>query len=359
MKVFSAIAALIGLCLCASPAPAWVALPGQPPTGDFTVITDPFCRSDGCYDSSLLEEFSLEEWQAGIRNAVQQWNAVNAGVHIHTRAALPGEDPCNLPLDVLPIMIVDGGADGRVCPGDHPVPGFGGRYSYSSRVYISRKLPAGVSTLSRLITHEIGHRLGLDHPDENGQSVPSIMNSDLHCKKTKNDATTTIRWCDTPQPDDIAGLHALYGGQPQESLLVGVLENPPDGASRSGIGVISGWVCEAEQVEIVFNSGTAQEVTTYASYGTAREDTRGRCDDSNNGFGLLFNWNLLGDGQHTVVARVDGQELGRATVKVTTLDGEFPKGLSGQFSLEFPDIGDRIHIRWDESVQNFVIIRKD
>ena len=66
-----------------------------------------------------------------------------------------------------------------------------------------------------------------------------------------------------------------------------------------------------------------------AAYGTERLDTAGVCGDTDNGFGLLFNWNLLGEGAHEVVAYVDGIELGRATVQVTTLGEEFLRGVAG------------------------------
>jgi len=69
---------------------------------------------------------------------------------------------------------------------------------------------------------------------------------------------------------------------------------------QSGIGVISGWVCEADTVEIELN-GVPHE----AAYGTERVDTQGACGDTDNGFGLLFNWNLLGDGEYVVIATVD------------------------------------------------------
>ena len=36
---------------------------------------------------------------------------------------------------------------------------------------------------------------------------------------------------------------------------------------------------------------------------------RGACGDTNNGFGLLYNWNRLGDGVHTVTAYADGVEV--------------------------------------------------
>ena len=74
-----------------------------------------------------------------------------------------------------------------------------------------------------------------------------------------------------------------------------------------------------------------------AAYGTARADTAVQrkdgtplCGDTDNGFGLLFNWNLLGDGEHTIVALVDEVELGRATVTVTTVGaGEEEEFLRG------------------------------
>jgi hypothetical protein len=51
----------------------------------------------------------------------------------------------------------------------------------------------------RVILHELGHALGLDHPDEAGQSVTAIMNSQ-------------ISGIDTLQQDDKAGITFLYSG---------------------------------------------------------------------------------------------------------------------------------------------------
>ena len=54
-----------------------------------------------------------------------------------------------------------------------------------------------------------------------------------------------------------------------------ILENPQPGSFQSGIGVISGWVCEANQIEIEFDNGAADR--WQAGYGTRRTDTRGTC----------------------------------------------------------------------------------
>ena len=153
----------------------------------------------------------------------------------------------------------------------------------------------------------------------------------------------------------------------------GVLENPQPESWQSGIGVISGWVCEAEQVEIVLNAappglaayGTERipyrpgrrRLGVLAAYGTERGDTAAECGDTDNGFGLLYNWNLLGDGEHTVVVRVDGVEVGRATVQVTTLGEDYARGLEGEYRLEaFPRPGQTVTVAWQEAQQNFVIV---
>lgn len=55
-----------------------------------------------------------------------------------------------------------------------------------------------VIDLQRVALHELGHLLGLDHPDEDGQQVDAIMNSRIGNR-------------DTLSEDDIAGARQLYG----------------------------------------------------------------------------------------------------------------------------------------------------
>ena len=139
----------------------------------------------------------------------------------------------------------------------------------------------------------------------------------------------------------------------------GVLENPKPGSFQSGIGVLSGWVCEATAVELEFHHGVTGTVSrATAGYGTGRGDTEDTCGDTDNGFGLLFNWNLLGDGLHTVRALADGVEFARSTFTVTTLGlGAYPTGLSGECSVpDFPTTGQTTVIEWQEAQQNFVIV---
>ena len=157
--------------------------------------------------------------------------------------------------------------------------------------------------------------------------------------------------------DGVAGNTAMLtesGTQPCGQAL----ENPQPDSSQSGIGVISGWVCEAEEITVEFEHGETGAVSsTTAGYGTSRADTMDTCGDDNNGFSLLFNWNLLGDGMHTVRTLADGVEFGRSSVMVSSLGlGEFVTGLSGMYPLaDFPLMGTTTTIQWEQSLQNFVI----
>lgn len=129
------------------------------------------------------------------------------------------------------------------------------------------------------------------------------------------------------------------------------LENPQPNSFLSGIVVISGWVCDATRVDIELDG-----VRYQAAYGTIREDTRVVCGDDNNGFGLLFNWNRLGNGVHTVRAFADDQEFGNVTATVTTLGAEFLTGASGEFTLkDFPRENTSVTLLWQQSLQNFVL----
>ena len=143
------------------------------------------------------------------------------------------------------------------------------------------------------------------------------------------------------------------GGYNQVAGVNARLENPSLGSAQSGISAISGWACEAEKIVIELNG-----VPLSATYGTEREPAVEQiCGHSDAGFGLLWNWNNLGAGTHTVRALVDGVEFANTTVRVTTFGEPFRRGLSGTFPIpDFPRSGETKRLRWAESLQNFVII---
>lgn len=148
---------------------------------------------------------------------------------------------------------------------------------------------------------------------------------------------------------------ALAGAAaPVWSQATTVIENPQPGATLSGIGLISGWSCAARNIEVSFDgASTRQRVPT----GGARADTQGICGRSDTGFGLLFNYNVLGAGQHSLQVWVDGVPFGAPIgFNVVTLGGEFVAGAAASFDLpNFPTPGRTARIEWRESLQNFAI----
>ena len=173
-------------------------------------------------------------------------------------------------------------------------------------------------------------------------NVPCMI--ETICEEINSDSSA----CDIEQPEPIS-----------MELSVGVLENPPASsdilyAERSGVSTISGWVCDAEKVMIEING-----VKQPAAYGTSRIDTEGVCGDEYNGFGLLFNWNNLGDGIHSVKAYADGVEFASTQVKVTTLGEEFLTGVADVVNIgSFGNQGN-VFLRWVESTQNYAITDTD
>lgn len=129
------------------------------------------------------------------------------------------------------------------------------------------------------------------------------------------------------------------------------LESPAFGSFRSGVNAVSGWSCNASQIDIEING-----ISFPAPYGIDRQDTAPICGHPDNGFSLLINWNQFGDGEHSVRALADGEEFANGTVTVITLGVEFLSGASGEYTLpDFPQAGTEVTVRWEEAWQNFVI----
>jgi hypothetical protein len=76
-------------------------------------------------------------------------------------------------------------------------------------------------------------------------------------------------------------LLSLAAARPSQAQTA--LENPQPASFQSGIGVVSGWACSAQRIDIVFDSFPPVQ----AAYGTNRGDTAVACGDTDNGFGLL------------------------------------------------------------------------
>ena len=140
--------------------------------------------------------------------------------------------------------------------------------------------------------------------------------------------------------------------------LTSSLEIPGNGVTLSGIGVISGWKCEAEgDITIRLNAGESIPAT----YGLPRADTRGVCgNDGNNGFFSYTNWGNLGDGEHTAVAYDNGEEFARSTFTVATLGEAFVQGASGECTIpDFPSPGESATFAWNQSTQHLELVPEE
>lgn len=129
------------------------------------------------------------------------------------------------------------------------------------------------------------------------------------------------------------------------------LENPTPGSIKSGVGIISGWVCDADELEVSFNRGTLQ----FVPYGSERVDTESVCGDTDNGFGLLINYNNLGNGPHTVTLYADGEVATQVHFNVKTLGTDFLRGVTGNGTVELSD-GKHVAVQWEETTQGFTIM---
>jgi hypothetical protein len=90
-----------------------------------------------------------------------------------------------------------------------------------------------------------------------------------------------------------------------------------------------------------------------------RQDTAGPCDNSgNNSFVITqpWNWNVFGDGQHTILFFDNGQQFASRTFEIATFGTEYLSGPTASCTVQdFPDPGTDVEVSWDEAIQNFRI----
>ena len=261
MKIRILLFALLMISALAGPAGAWVRGYQPFPEGETTVVVHKFCFTASAITNGVdpCHRFTDQEWHSVIRQAFNAWNEVGANFVFRERPARPNEDPCAYRTgaqrkDVYVILA----SPDDLCRRDGPLNSARVEFAPSAiRIYINTVIEMTTGTVQSLLIHEFGHVVGLGHPDEAGQHVRAIMNG----------------WVlyDTLQPDDIEGILALYG---ERALLTGFLENPRPGSNQSGLGVISGWVCEAGQVMVrVLYHSSGAVIQLPAAYGTERADT--------------------------------------------------------------------------------------
>lgn len=131
------------------------------------------------------------------------------------------------------------------------------------------------------------------------------------------------------------------------------LENPAANSTESGIGIISGFHCSSKNISFKLNGQDIGKAGT----GTDRGDTQGLCGRSDTGFSLLFNFNLLEPGRHSLSMFADGQLFETRSFSSTRSAGqEFAQGKSKTIVIsDFPQTGHSTRLDWVTAKQVFVV----
>jgi hypothetical protein len=205
----------LALALCAARAEAFVVF--EPPAHRFHMS---LALGDEPFPSL---GYGVQSWNALAELALGRWNGVGVGVSrdhaffSSTRSAASddlcertgvnqvafADRFCGRSLgDAVAITRLWIGADDTILEADVV---FNTSYTFNAYGGPLRRDDAARSGVSydiyRVLLHEFGHVIGLDHPDDGGQQVLAIMN-----RRVSDIADL--------QPDDIAGAHALAWGEP-------------------------------------------------------------------------------------------------------------------------------------------------
>jgi hypothetical protein len=183
------------------------------------------------HGATLQVGLGTSSFNQAALTAANDWNAVGAAFQYTVQfTAGPSTIPCNTcgPQNYNPVFFDDtvcgSGfgdivAQANICWDQNNNMINGPVFVNSTKswaVYDGPYTPP-VNDLHRVLLHEFGHVLGLDHPDQLGQTVAAIMNT--------NESGT-----DTLQADDRAGIISLYPNSAPSGAVSGC-RIAPSGAS--------------------------------------------------------------------------------------------------------------------------------
>ncbi len=136
----------------------------------------------------------------------------------------------------------------------------------------------------------------------------------------------------------------------------GVIESPS--AFVSGIGFISGWKCNSNDIELWLTGADREGVLTLdPAQNMPRSDTAGVClGEENNGWIIQVNWNEL-IGYDRVVARDNGEAFDSAdfTIGHTGLPFIHDKEDTEVEVVDFPSPGKATTLTWSTATQHFEV----
>lgn len=137
------------------------------------------------------------------------------------------------------------------------------------------------------------------------------------------------------------------------AFAIGVLGTPNKGSTVSGVGVISGYHCSSKDITVYIDGNSIGK----AGAGTTLLGTLGTCGQTETGYSLLYNFNNLAPGLHTISVTADGVTFDSGTF-YTIQSGGVPwlAGVTAEATLDnFPTAGKKATLVWYQSYQNFLI----
>jgi hypothetical protein len=172
--------------------------------------------------------------------------------------------------------------------------------------------------------------------------------------------TTSLQWVQSYQNFLVTGISGVSAGPASTSAgsaapaaSVGSLGTPGDGTTVSGVGVISGYHCTSKDIDIEIDGVKVGK----AGAGTTLLGTQSVCGRTDTGYSLLYNFNNLANGTHTIAAYADGRLL-KTNVVTTFRSGNtaFLSGANKSVTVrDFPQTGQTVTLQWVQSYQNFLI----
>lgn len=134
----------------------------------------------------------------------------------------------------------------------------------------------------------------------------------------------------------------------------GVIGTPNADKVISGVSVVSGYHCSSKDIDVYIDNSI---YLGKAGAGTTLQGTLAVCGRTDTGWSILYNFNNLASGQHTVTAYADGQIFDSHNFS-TVRSGGVPwlTNVSKTITAEnFPQTGQTAILEWEQSYQNFIV----
>jgi hypothetical protein len=179
----------------------------------------------------------------------------------------------------------------------------------------------------RVAIHEFGHTVGLDHPDQHGQTVTAIMNA--------NESDI-----DTVQPDDIAGAQSIYSSGPayQSSMNAPVLQNI---STRGLIGtgdnvLIGGFIIQGSQPATVILRGIGFSLSSLGITNALADPVITVYDSNNQVVATNDDWFTSSDGQTIASYHLDPANSIESALYLTLNPGAYTAVIMGYSDASTP-----------------------